>query len=122
MVPGIQPSDPNYRVGVYFKDPYYADSFRGSGFLSKFIKLDEPYSNRVRHFVAYMAAGQEAPDWVARRALHNSEGTNDPRNPDVALGEAAIRVGSHVNNFDSRQLARAIWHDICGQTSNLNLP
>jgi len=43
-------------------------------------------------------------------------------NPDVALGEAAIQIGSHVNNFDSRQMAQAVWHNIYGQSSNLKLP
>jgi hypothetical protein len=123
ILPGtLPPSDPNYRVGVYVKDTYYASSFEGSGFLPQFIKPDEPHSNRIRHFVAYLAAGQAAPDALARRALHNSEGTRDPRNPDVALGEAAIQMGSHMKNFDYRQLAQDVWHNICGQTSNLNLP
>ncbi|HEY3102465.1 MAG TPA: hypothetical protein VGJ69_02665, partial [Pyrinomonadaceae bacterium] len=113
-------SDEKYRVGVFSNDTYYADSFEGSGFSQQFIKPTEPHSNRVRHAVAYMVAGYSAHVF-ARRLLYDNETVEGHPPADMALGYAAINLGSNFTG-DYRALAQGVWHNICGQSSNLNLP
>ena len=117
-------SDPDYRVGVMRRDPYYGTSFGSGGFLPQYQTL--PGDNQVRHFIGWFGAGFNVPHIVARRELYSQEGTSDPRDPDVALGLAAIQMGGTydpVSNFENyKALAQSIWHDICGGKGDLILP
>jgi hypothetical protein len=111
------PSDPNYRVGVYKNDPHYGGGFGDSGFASHF----QDGSNQVRHFTFYLGAGYGIGSTLANRGLYRAEGTNDPRVADVGLGQVGTDLGTHFNG-NYRQLAQDVWHRVCGQSSNLNLP
>ena len=113
---GRTPSDPNYRVGVFRapRDPYYANSFRDTGFAEQFAYG----TNEVRHFVGFLAAGYGLgiPGGLAALALHPN------RNPKaVALGEKAIDLGGNFFG-DYKRLAQDVWHQVCGQSGDLNLP
>jgi len=114
---GREPSDPNYRVGVFTRDPHYGGGFGASGFAAQFV---DP-SNQVRHFVGYLGAAWGIGETLANRALYNLEGTNNPNVPDVALGQVGTYLGSRFNG-NYRQLAQDVWHRVCGQSSNLSLP
>jgi RHS repeat-associated protein len=109
-------NDSNYRVGVFRHDPYYASGFQDSGFLPQF----QDQSNQVRHFVGWFGAGFYSPlgAGYARSRLYESEGTQDPSNPDVALGLAAIDMGSNFKG-DYAKLAQDFWHKICGGNTDL---
>lgn len=113
---GTNPSDPNFRVGVFGNDPHYGGGFGASGFRVGFVDS----SNQVRHFVGFFAAGYMTDRAAARGMLAVNEGSYSSGNPDVALGIAAINLGVHFNG-NYNQLAQDIWHGICGESSNLNL-
>lgn len=110
------PSDPNYRVGVFRRDPHYGGGFGDSGFAS-----GQDGSNQVRHFTFYLGAGWGIGSTLANRGLYREEGTNDPRVPDVGLGQQGTDLGTHFNG-NYKQLAQDVWHRVCGQSSNLKLP
>ena len=112
-------SDPNYRVGVLQADPYYGNSFTGSGFLPQF---SDP-GNQVRHFVGWFAAGAYLTPRGARGQLYDQEGTSSSADPDVALGHQAINMGFEFSKTgDFRALSQAIWRDVCGGKGELKLP
>ena len=114
------PSDPNYRVGVFRtnpSDPHYASGFGASGFIRGF---QDP-SNQVRHFVFYLGAGYGIGSTLANRGLYRAEGTNNPQVPDVGLGLVGTDLGSRFDG-NYKQLAQDVWHRVCGQSGNLNLP
>lgn len=110
------PSDRNYRVGVFRNDPHYGGGFGDTGFAS-----GQDSSNQVRHFTFYLGAGYGIGSTLANRGLYRAEGTNDPRVPDVGLGQIGTDLGTHFNG-NYKQLAQDVWHRVCGQSSNLNLP
>jgi len=118
-------SDPQYRVGVFKRDPYYADSFSDDGFLPLFQDPDPNSNNQVRHFVGWFAAGYYwGNNSITRGQLYHAKDTNDPENPDVALGLAAIQIGASFAQSPSmnfEQLAQSAWRSICGGTSDLKL-
>jgi hypothetical protein len=118
-------SDPQYRVGVFKSDPYYEDSFSDDGFLPLYQDPDPYSNNQVRHFVGWFAAGNMlGNNSFTRGQLYSAEGTDDPDNPDVALGLAALQMGQSFGldyPLDFAQLAQNIWHSICGGTTNLKL-
>lgn len=111
------PSDLNYRVGVFRNDPHYDGGFGDSGFAAGF----QDGSNQVRHFTFYLGAGWGIGSTLANRGLYRAEGTNNPRVADVGLGLAGTDPGSRFNG-NYKQLAQDVWHRVCGQSSNLNLP
>jgi YD repeat-containing protein len=114
-------SSKEYRVGVYQDDTYGLPSFGGSGFKSDFLKPTSPGSNRVRHAAFYLAAGTLLFPPLAAAKLREAEGGLEENKPDVALGDAAIQMSAtYGGNY--RSLAQSVWHDLCGQTSNLKLP
>ena len=49
------------------------------------------------------------------------EGTSNPGNPDVGLGLVATALGSGFDG-DYKMLAQDVWHRVCGQSSDLNIP
>jgi hypothetical protein len=111
-------SDPDYRVGVMRNDDYYADSFKDTGFIKSFAYG----TNEVRHFVAFLAAGF---DWglLGGRYAVRTHTNQDPRA--VALGREAVDLGATFSSDfsgDYKKLAQDVWHRVCGQSSNLNLP
>jgi hypothetical protein len=122
-------SDPQYRVGVLRRDPFFAQSFGQRGFNGNyqgggFINNANPNDNQVRHFVGWLAASyyhSNVTSTFARQLLYNQEGTRSVNDPDVALGLAAIDLGADFNG-DYKKLAQDIWHQICGESSNLSLP
>src|SRR6266571_6930953 len=68
-VVGREPSDSNYRVGVFtgsHGDPHYGGGFRDSGFILGF----QDDSNQVRHFVAYLGTSFDIGENLANRALY----------------------------------------------------
>jgi hypothetical protein len=111
------PSDQNYRVGVFTRDPHYGGGFADTGFASGF----RDGSNQVRHFTFYLGAGWGIGSTLANRGLYRAEGTNNPQVPDVGLGLVGTDLGSRFNG-NYKQLAQDVWHRVCGQSSNLNLP
>jgi hypothetical protein len=110
------PSDPNYRVGVFTRDPHYGGGFGDSGFAS-----GQDGSNQVRHFTFYLGSGWGIGSALANRGLYGAEGAHDPRVPDVGLGQQGTDLGSHFNG-NYKQLAQDVWHRVCGQSSDLKLP
>jgi RHS repeat-associated protein len=114
---GRTSSDSNYRVGVFASDPYFGGGFHASGFSGQF---SDP-SNQVRHFTAYLATGYSLGIPAAYAALYANEGTSSSSVPDVALGEVAASLGGNFFG-DFRQLAQDVWHQVCGQSSDLSLP
>jgi hypothetical protein len=111
------PSDSNYRVGVFTRDPHYGGGFGDSGFASHM----QDGSNQVRHFIFYLGAGWGVGSTLANQGLYRAEGTRDPRNPDVGLGQIGTDLGTHFNG-NYKQLAQDVWHRVCGQSGTLNLP
>jgi RHS repeat-associated protein len=112
-------SDPNFRVGVFRRDPFFGNGFGDTGFLPMF----QDNSNQVRHFVGWFAAGAYLGPRYARRRLYQEEGTSSMNNPDVALGMLAINMGWEFSKSgDHRALAQAIWRDVCGGQGQLQLP
>jgi hypothetical protein len=111
------PSNPNYRVGVFTHDTHYGGSFGDSGFSAGF----QDGSNQVRHFTFYLGAGWGIGSTLANQGLYREERTNNPQVADVGLGLAATDLGSRFNG-NYKQLAQDVWHRVCGQSSNLNLP
>ena len=111
------PSNPNYRVGVFTNDTHYSGGFHDSGFSAAF----QDRSNQVRHFTFYLGAGWGIGSTLANRGLYSAEGTNNPQVPDVGLGLVGTDLGSRFNG-NYKQLAQDVWHRVCGQSSNLNLP
>jgi len=114
---GPEPSHRDYRVGVFRNDPHFGGSFGASGFRAGFV---DP-SNQVRHFVGYLGAGYGIGATLANQGLYSQEGTNNPNVPDVGLGLVATDLGSRFSG-NYKQLAQDVWHRVCGQSSNLNLP
>lgn len=115
-------SDANYRVGVFSRDTYFGGGFHDGGFISMY-QDRPPGGNQVRHFVGWFAAGAFAGPRVARRELYRIERTNSMANADVALGMQAINMGFEFSKTgDYKALAQAIWKDLCGQKTQLNLP
>jgi hypothetical protein len=114
---GPEPSNANYRVGVFRRDPHFGGSFGDSGFIPQF----QDGSNQVRHFVGYLGAGFGVGSTLANRGLYSQEGTENPRDPDVGLGLAATDQGSRFNG-NYKQLAQDVWHRVCGQSGDLKLP
>jgi YD repeat-containing protein len=113
-------SDPNYRVGVLRRDPYFGNGFGTGGFLTQFQDHSPGSQNQVRHFVGWFAAGAFLPPPVARRQLWDQEGTRNWNNPDVALGQQAINMGYNFSKTnDGKALAEAIWRDVCGGKGKL---
>jgi YD repeat-containing protein len=118
----LEESNRNFRVGVFRGGPQHGDPHFGGGFMdSGFAPAFQDHSNQVRHFTFYLGAGWGIGNFFATRGLYESEGTDNPNDPDVALGRLAISLGSHFNG-NYKQLAQDIWHNVCGQTSSLNLP
>jgi len=113
---GRTASDAYYRVGVFRSDPHYNGGFGSSGFLAQYSG-----DNQVRHFVGWFAAGSLLNETAATFALYRTEPGAEADDPDIVLGLAAIKLGASFNG-DARQLAQTIWHEICGQESDLNLP
>jgi hypothetical protein len=112
---GNSPSDSNLRVGVMASDPNYNGGFGDTGFNSAY----QDSSNQVRHFVGFFAMGNLLGA-AANVGLLINEGTLDPNNPDVALGQAAISMGATLANGDNlKNLGQNIWHQICGQNTDL---
>jgi hypothetical protein len=118
-------SDPNYRVGVFRRDPYYEKSFGYSGFNGTYqggaFAPDPDSPNQVRHFVGWLAAGYLGITRAdTRERLYNSEGgERDPtKSVDVALGLAAIELGENFRG-DYKKLAQDVWHNICGERGDL---
>ena len=111
---GTTPSDPNYRVGVT------GQRFGTSGFKPEYQDYDPGSENQVRHFTGFFAAGYSVGVPLGDVAVYLNEGAVR-RTPDVALGEKASSLGGNFfGNY--KQLAQDVWHDVCGQSSNLNLP
>ena len=106
------PSDPNYRVGVYTRDPYYGGGFHDTGFREEF----RDGSNQVRHFAGWFAAGYLFGDYGrVKNQLYQQEGTSDPHDADVGLGLAAIEIGASFGG-NRTALSRDIWNKVCGQS------
>lgn len=81
------------------------------------------------------ALSYQHSDLVATCVLWAHEGTADATNPDVALGNIAILLGSAFAVDPARDkdgnpqpamsagdLAQAIWKDVCGQATPIKLP
>jgi hypothetical protein len=114
-VTGSAQSDPNYRVGVYGQP-----RFGTSGFKPEYQDYEPGSENQVRHFVGFFAAGSSVGVPLGDVAVYLNEGTVCPT-PDVLLGEKASSLGGNFfGNY--KKLAQDVWHDVCGQSSNLNLP
>lgn len=112
---GTTPSDPNYRVGVYGKP-----RFGTSGFKPEYQDYEPGSENQVRHFVGFFAAGSSVGVPGGDVGVYLNEGTIRST-PDVLLGEKASSLGGNFfGNY--KKLAQDVWHDVCGQSSNLNLP
>ena len=118
---GRPPSDPNYRVGVLRRDPYYERGFGTSGFKREFQDVP-PSDNQVRHFVFYFAAGFKLGGTASRYGLSRNENPYDASNPEVALGWAAIDAGGKLKGGNYRDVAQIVWHEICGGRGDLRLP
>jgi len=111
---GTTASDPNYRVGVT------GQRFGTSGFKPEYQDYEPASENQVRHFVGFFAAGYSVGVPLGDVAVYLNEGTVR-RTADVRLGEMASSLGGNFfGNY--KQLAQDVWHDVCGQSSNLNLP
>ena len=111
------PSNPNYRVGVFQRDRYFAGGFHDSGFDARF----QDGGNQVRHFIFYFGAGYGIGETTANAGLYDAEGTRSGRNADVALGWEGTKRGARFQG-DYKQLAQDVWRHVCGQSSPLNLP
>jgi hypothetical protein len=116
------PSDPNFRVGVFRNDTYYGGGFGQSGFRPEFVETGSGPNNQVRHFVGWFAAGYTFGDYGrVRDRLYQAEGTNNPNDPDVALGLAGIQIGASFGG-NRMQLTQDIWNKVCGGTGRLSVP
>jgi len=118
-VTGSTPSEGRYQVGLGRGGTDLG--WGQNGFQPEFKDSDPNGQNQVRHFAFYLAAGYQARLVVAAAGLYSHEGTVSRANADVALGEVAIQMG-HDFTGDYRKLAQDVWHNICGDQSNLNLP
>jgi hypothetical protein len=87
------PSDPNFRVGVFGRDRYFAGGFHDSGFD---VRFRDAGGNQVRHFIFYFGAGFGIGEWAANHGLYDAEGTKSGRNPDVALGWEGTKPWSQI--------------------------
>jgi hypothetical protein len=126
-------SDPKFRVGVLKTDPYYAQSFGQRGFNGTyngggFVNGAQPNDNQVRHFVGWLAAGYYHGNGLTsymmdvKEQLYRSEGGDrSVSNPDVALGLIGIELGTNFRGNYS-QLAQDVWHRVCGESNDLQLP
>jgi YD repeat-containing protein len=112
------PSTPDFRVGVFRRDPHYGSGFADTGFDGRFTDG----SNQVRHFIFYFGAGYGIGETLANEGLYSEEGTrNGERNPDIALGWEGTKRGARFQG-DYRGLAQDVWRHVCGQSTPLNLP
>jgi YD repeat-containing protein len=112
------PSDPNFRVGVFGRDRYFAGGFHDSGFD---VRFRDAGGNQVRHFIFYFGAGFGIGEWAANHGLYDAEGTKSGRNPDVALGWEGTKRGARFDG-NYKALAQDVWRHVCGQSTTLNLP
>ena len=108
---GTTRSDPNYQVGV----------FGSTGFRPEFRDTTPGSGNQVRHFVGFFAAGYSVGIPLGAVAVYLNEGSISSSNADVALGEKAASLGGNFFG-DYKRLAQDVWHEVCGESSNLNLP
>jgi len=112
---GTTPSDANHRVGVT------GQRFGYSGFKSEYQDPTPGSENQVRHFTGFFAAGHSVGVPLGDVAVYLNEGTIRSSNPDVALGEKASSLGGNFfGNY--KKLAQDVWHQVCGESSNLSLP
>ena len=95
------------RAGIFTEE---GPTFKDTGFKSNF----QDGSNLVRHFAGWFFAGHAAP-WpsLARNSLYDQEHTNDPNDPDVALGLLAIDLGASFPSGGVRLLAKDIRESVC---------
>lgn len=109
------PSKPEYRVGVFRRDPHFGRGFGDSGFIDAF---RDGGGNQVRHFIAYLGVGYGMGSTLGNQGLYYQEGTSDVNDPDVALGLVGTELGSGFDG-DFRKLAQDVWNRVCGETSKL---
>lgn len=110
------PSNRNFRVGVFRRDPHFGGGFGDSGF-GRF----QDGGNQVRHFIFYFGAGYGIGERLANEGLYAEEGTREGSNVDVALGWEGTKRGASFDG-DAKGLAQDVWRHVCGQTTPLNLP
>ena len=116
----IQPhSDPNYQVGIQTPQ---SNGFGDTGFKPEY----QDTGNQVRHFVASFAAGfiflapyADVVTFVREKIFPNGN------QPDAALGYLGAQLGHDFSVgqiANTTQLAQAVWSQVCGQTTPLQLP